>query len=317
MLCEKCGNQVSEFDTNCRKCGAPLPQNNTEAQTADHPIETQQNSDDLYIDYNSQTVPIACGNTLPPEPPRKNTAKIAVIIASIVAVLSAIITVIVLSISTEPATNESKEDLSCLEEVKGYLDYIANKEKDVQGYISDLYYAGDFGQYYSGDDAAEMHEIISKAIFNEKKKLSDMGKFYPDTFDYDTWENYIKEGSIDKFYFDMLRSYGKWQMGYEITDTRKMTSDETKKLNGTWNEVVENYEELLNKRLKLEKDDSKKLKEFVNTIKELKPSEAYEIAVTLDITGKKDSSKKDVEFTVAKVGEEWVILEGPSLYKIS
>ena len=78
--------------------------------------------------------------------------------------------------------------------------------------------------------------------------------------------------------------------------------------------LFEYYEEILdNVDLSSKKEDL--LEEFIDELDE-DISKAYTVEVEIKINGEKKDFEDTFEFKVAKVGGEWIILEGPEFYDL-
>ncbi|MBE6681645.1 MAG: zinc ribbon domain-containing protein [Ruminococcaceae bacterium] len=282
MFCRNCGFQFSDNEKECPKCGTPILSGSTdsnESPEVSSPVSEAK--------------------------PKKSKAGIIVLICVLATVLVAAAVVVVLMLGNKFSKKQY------VEEVEAYLDYIADEENDVSEFLSNMYFGGEFGQYYKGSDAAKLHEILLKANFSSN------GNDEPDIgYDYYgygkgryDWEDYTEDALIGDFYNALEDVYGDWELKYEIKDTAKLSKGRTRNLQDELKNIIENYEDLTFE-LDSEKDQGE-FEEFIESMEKLKVKSAYKVEVEIEIDGKKNSYEETVDFIVAEIGKEWVILEGP------
>ncbi|MBE6573618.1 MAG: zinc-ribbon domain-containing protein [Ruminococcaceae bacterium] len=312
MFCGKCGNQIDDNATFCPACGNPVVPKNNNANTSSY----------NYTDTSNFTSP------MPPQPPKKNGKKIALIVTIAILVISAIVTTVCLILSSNGggSTSDYGKDRGSkrndddnnrsddyIEEIEDYLNFVKNKEDDADKYIEDTYFGGAFGYYYSGEDADYAHKLETKTIF-ENGKESEMDYGYAEYYDYDSWEEYIEASDIDEFYDYMDDVYGEWDMTYKITDTKKCSNEKLDSLKDVWDECIVAYDDFSESE-DFSKNDQREYDSFIDSIRDFNVSEAYSIEVKIEFDGEEDSYDNVWSFSVAKIGKEWVILEGPSFYE--
>ena len=311
MFCKKCGSNISENNKFCPRCGALIVSDTVSEPTI--PVESGF---------------IASSHTSVEATSKKRGKKIAIISIISTVVLVSIVAVILLIINfggSSSTTNNSssnddkneKSEGSYESEVQAYLDYVAEHNTSAHDYIADTYFGGDFGLYYSGKDATDAHETMMKALFEERKEDAEMGYDYGsfDFEDLDSWEDYLKESTIDYGYDEIYDVYGRWEMTYEITSSGKLRDSEISDLQDIWEDVPANYEYIV-EDLELKRSDKNNLEDFIHSIEDLEVSDGYYVEVDVNVSGSRDSLSEHYEFLVGKVGDEWVILEGPDLDEI-
>lgn len=203
-----------------------------------------------------------------------------------------------------------------IEEIEAYLTYIAEENDDVEAFVTDAYCGGNFDSGLCTEDAKEINEMIFEAMFKQMRD-PDMGYGYGynSGSSKGSWEDYIEESEIERFYKNMDKAYGDWELTYEIGESKELSGSKLKKLENILEDIADEYDDV--KSELSSKDDKKEVKEFIKSIEELKIKEAYEVEVELKVDGDEESFDDTVEFVVAKLNKEWVILEGPSFYDIS
>lgn len=321
MFCIKCGKQIPEGVKFCPYCGNAMSV--APAETPAPPVEET-------VTYTAPAeAPVAVAepetvgvipDLIPREEipaPSKKTKINGKKLAMFGGIGAVIIAAGVLAFSWFGGNGDAN---TYKKEVESYLNCIANKEESADKFITDMYFGGDFGYFYSGKDSAEIHEIYARAVFDYEKEQADMGYGYGE-FEYDTWKDYVKESSIDYIYDDMEYIYGEdWKFTYKIGETEKASESEIEELQEFWEETTVGYYESLDSDLEdvdvVSDSDKKKLKNFINKIENLEVTEAYCIDVEVSIEGSEDSCDETVEFVVAKIGNEWVIMEGFSMYDL-
>lgn len=276
MFCRNCGIEFPDSEKSCPKCGTPILS------------EGEVNE----------------------AKPKKSKAGIIVLICVLATVLVAAAVVVVLVLGNKFSKKQY------VEEVEAYLDYIAEEEDDVSEFLSSMYFGGEFGQYYKGDTAAKLHEILLKANFDlSGNDEPDMGYDYYgySKGGYD-WEDYTEDAVIRSFYNDLEDVYGDWELKYEIKNTTKLSKGRVRNYQDELKNIIDNYEDLAFE-LDSEKDQDE-FEEFIESMEKLKIKSAYKVEVELEITGDKDNYEETVDFIVAEIGEDWVILEGPSFWDL-
>ena len=195
-------------------------------------------------------------------------------------------------------------------EVKNYLNYYAEQEDKAETFIDEGYFAGEFGTFLTGKEATEINKILFEAML-EEEEFSD--SYYGET-SYDTWEELIEDMVLERNYDMMERRFGDdWKLTYEIEESEKLSKSDIEDLEEVLEECVEYYEDMVDE-LDLSSKDEKKVEKFINKYSNMKIKQAYEVKVKIEIDGDDYSLEEDYEFEVAKLGRDWVILTGPSLY---
>lgn len=314
MFCKNCGEKISENLLFCPSCGISLiPSANNVSQTPNN--ATPNFTPPVPPKTPNSTLPV------PPEKPKKNGAKIAIISAIIAVVLIAItaVVILVLNNNSEPASNDDtekeKSSESYVEELENYLDFIAEKKTDVDTFISDFYMGYYDFSLYSGKEADEIHAMMLKYEFEQEQEYYDMGYYYG-SFDYDNWEEYVEESSIESFYRDMERGYGDdWEFTYEIVEKRELPEAKLDAFQDDWEDAIEYvYEDSYIASNISKKKDKEKLEDFVDSIEDLDVEKGYGVTVKMVVDGDDESSEEVVEYYVVKIGEQWVIIDGPGFY---
>jgi len=334
MFCNKCGASVSDGAAFCPECGTPTATNpgapDLTAPTQNDAFQSVPSQNDAFKSTPSQnsayqsvpsqndafqSAPVAGVNVMDaptdpafapnPEAPKSKKGLIIGIVSAVVAV------VVAAGVAVWLLFFNSNTD-GCNEAVEAYLDAIADKkEPDASAYISDMYFGGKFGSFYNGEDAEDINELYAGTLLNSASVGRSLGYGSGVSVEKgDLWKNRVLSSSLKPFYREMERKYGDdWKLDYEITDTEKMSGSDKDDLQDKWEDVIDNYNKLADE---LDDDDSKDVEEFVEKLEELEVDSAYEVIVNVEIKGDKDSYEEEVEFSVAEIGDEWVILEGPS-----
>ena len=305
MFCKNCGNQISESSKFCPVCGSAVQ------AVADASATFDENASESFT---------APRTPATPAPPRKNGKIIAIISIIAALVIAAIVTVVLLifNSNTQPSNNghdtkESEETKDYIAEVEAYLDYFADKNDDIDKFIDEGYLATRIGAIYNGEEAAEIHEILYKAMFDLEEE--NMSYYYYDSFEYDSWRDYLKEGTIDYLYEMLDDELGDWELNYEITDTGKLSKARTQSLESSWEDVIKFYKSIYRDcKTHLSRDDKDTIEDFIDSLEDLEVEDAYWVEVEIELDGDRDSWDKTTEYVVAKVGDEWVILDGENLY---
>ncbi|MBE6687094.1 MAG: zinc-ribbon domain-containing protein [Ruminococcaceae bacterium] len=324
MFCGNCGNQINDNASFCPNCGKSVT--NSQAAQKTEPAQP-------FVQ------PAADNSTAAPPPPvnadtkpkkKKIGCLIAVIIGLVIAlILGAIVTVTVLIIKSsgggstkdyakDDKKNESVEKTPGYEsEVKAYLDYIKDKNNDVDEYLEDTYFGGEFGLYYSGKRADEIHKIEADVFF-EYEKDYEMEYGYGEYFDYDDWRDYKKESEIDYFYECMEDYYGDWDLSYEIVESKECSDAKFEDLEEIWDDLIDAYEEFYkDEDFDFSEKDAEEYDEFIEYLKDLEVTKAYVVKAEVEIEGEDDYFEDTLRFYVAKAGDQWVILEGTSFYDLT
>jgi len=328
MICKKCGNQIPENVQFCPMCGEPVTtpnqQNNFDNTNAQVPFQEGVNA----VSPVPMPDTVSYETTIPPK--KKNGKLIAIISIIAVVVIASIVAVVAMIINsgdkntTSPSSqNEDEEEIieeefnGYEEEVMAYLDCLVKKKFTADKYISDLYFADGFPSVHSGKKAKDIHEIIMRASFEKRKEEADMGYYY-ESFDYDTWQDAIKDNVLDKISDTFENTYGSdWELTYKIKDSEKMSESDTEDLYDIWeDDILEMYHyNYIN--LDLDRDETDEFESFLQELEDFTVEEAYTVDTKITISGDDDSYKTNSEFIVAKIGDDWVILDGISVYELA
>jgi len=337
MFCKNCGKEISENARFCPHCGSGIQSEPViPAQSAPYeaPVETmpyeapvEPTPYEVPIDAAPYAAPVEVapgfmpteGFATPPMKPKKSGKKVGLIVGIVAAALAIIAAIVFVVMWILGSGDEEKNNNSYVSEVEQYLNFFANKEDSVDKLLSDTYLFGGFGYLYSGNDATEINEMYARAMFEDEKEDADMGYTYG-SFDYNNWKDYTKETLIDYFYEEMEYEYGDdWEMTYEIIYTEEVSESEIEELQEIWEEgVLDFYDDLYDEiGDDLDKADRKKFRNFIGSIEDLEVTEGYCVEVDIEVTDEYgDTEDNSVEFVVAKVGKEWVILDGISPYSL-
>ena len=334
MFCKNCGNQLSEGEKFCSNCGTAIEPVVTPAANNEAPVAASAETAAVAAEANSANVASAVVAPAPtpaptpvvpnPQPPKKKKGK-----GKLIAIISAIVVVVLAAAgavwymitsgvfgndsnngddSDDEKNDGKKSEEAYVEEVEAYLDYLVKKNDDVDDFVSDMYLFGEFGNLYSGKAADEVLEKFFETMFEQGKEES-MGYGYYEYFDYDNWEDYVKEGGIDRVYENIEGLFGDWKLKYEIGDAKELDAED---VTDFWEGVIDSYEEML-VDTDFSRNDREDIEDFIDSLKDMEVEEAYEVEVEIEVDGDEDSCSNDFEFTVAKVGKEWVILDGPKV----
>lgn len=279
MICLKCGKEIADNSQFCPNCGnmmSAVAVNKAPAVTVSTPAE-----------------PVA---DLKPEKPKKersgNHGKAIAFGAVALVVIAAIVASVFFFFNGKGYEKE----------VKAYLDFYAEKEDDAIGFVTDGYMGGSFGNVLNGKKADEITKMICKATYESN---------FED--EYDNWKEYV-EANINAIYDMAEDDFGDWKMTYEIKKSKKLSKSKIKDLEDVLEEIIEGYEEILDEA-DLSSDDEDELEDYIEKIEDAKIKAAYEVKVQIKFKGDYGSFKETYDFKVAKIGGDWVILEGPSVYQ--
>ncbi len=310
MFCKNCGASISEGAKFCSKCGTKV----TEATAVVQKVTATPAPEESV------------------KTKKKSGSKIKGILISAISLgVLAIVTVavvIVLGIlnnndggsNSGGRSGDENEDNgnSYEQEIKDYLDYLAEKNDDVMDFITDAYVGGQFGTMYSGKEADKIHEIMLEVEFDELQASNSLSHYYGyyDYSSYDSWEKLLEDEGIAELYYDIKSNYGNdWSLEYKIGDAEELSESKLEKLQEIFEDAI--IDDFYGTEMEFDsKKDREKVEEFVEFLEELEVEEAYKVEVEITIEGKKDDYEDEVDFVVAKIGKQWVIMEGPAYYNL-
>ncbi len=276
MLCRNCGSNIPEGSQYCPYC-------------------SMQISNSSYQQFGYQ------------EPATKKKKKWP-IIAGVTAIIALIGGAIALIFAISSSKGYEKE-------IENFFAYFEEKEDDAEGFITEAYWGGlCFGNAIGGNVGKEANTAYISCLFEvENASGSSLGGS-----NIDNWEDYLKESSIDYIYGRFDKIYGDdWELTYKIANVDELSDSKVDDLQDEWEETVENYEEYIDQFEDSDADiddkDIETIEDFIDEMSDKKIKKAYEIEVDVEIEGDDASLDESYEFKVVKVGNEWVILEGPTV----
>ncbi len=284
MFCVKCGAEISEDMKFCVNCGAEVAASEATTDAA------------------------APASEEPAKPKKKRTALFVGLGVAVVAAVTGVVIWL--------ATGKSAKASSYESEIRDYLDYIVDKNDDGVDYVTDTYVGGAFGGLYSGEEADKILEMMLDETLEQSKEEPDMGYSYgySDEYYYDSWEEIFEELAQD-FYNDMESVYGDWELEYKILEKEELSDSKIKRLQRGLKDILDSYD-CENYDIQ-DKDVCDKCEDFVESLEELKVEKAYGVDVEIEIDGDEDSYDDTVTFVVAKIGAQWVIMDGPDFYELT
>ena len=309
MFCKNCGNQLSENAMFCPNCGMQV-----QSLVEDPVIEGANPTEEFQL---IEEIPTVRENPVVPEevvPARKSSKKVLAIVLPI-AISSFVIITAILALMLFGKGGLSISNKGYEAEVESYLDFISDKNENVNDFLSDVYFGGDFGSYYSGSNASKIHEILAKALYEENQENAMYYSYYDD---YSSWKEYIQEDTIRYFYKDADDYLGRrWEMNYTITETRELSEAKLDHLITRWDYVIDNYDYYLEcYDDEMSNKDRMRLRDFIDTLEDMEITDAYGVEVEIEMDSKHNSYSSVYEFTVAEIDGEWVILSGPNFWEI-
>ncbi|MBR2044662.1 MAG: zinc ribbon domain-containing protein [Agathobacter sp.] len=280
MLCKNCGSNIPEGSKFCPYCSA---------QVVDSPEQQ-------------------LGQPAPETNGKKKVPMIAGIVAVVVIIIGVIIAIFAGSSSKGYET-----------EVENFFTYLAEQEDDAEGFITDAYWAGAcFGNAFGGNFAKDANIAYVTCMF----EIEDAAGSSYGTSSIDNWEDYLEESMLDYLYMQFDNVYGDdWELNYEIANSDKLSGSDIEDLQDEWEEIIKKYEEYVDlfeniddNFATIEEEDIETIEAFIDEMSDKKIKKAYEVEVDVTIEGDDASLEESYEFQIVQIDDQWVILEGPTIY---